>query len=266
MASRRHSPVCQGSATISTLSMDRHRNHNHEFNGTSFGAAILLSRKQIPFWYIQPYIETGYRPVRYSVDFCFQSFTYLHNETANIFTHLIPALITLVMLFSIFPRYFESQFPEATRQDRLIFEIYLLTSFTCFAVSTLFHTLLCHSQHYFDLWIRFDYVAIVFQIVGSFISGIYVGFYCEPNLQAMYWSMVGHKTSCPPPVPGRPFYAYKTSATDWYSICLHSICRCQPEAAEPQMALAPNKQLRGDWTFGIRPHRPCCHHLSVSPA
>lgn len=37
---------------------------------------------------------------------------------------------------------------------------------------------------------RLDYVGIVVQIVGSFIPGIYFAFYCEPQLQKVYWSMV----------------------------------------------------------------------------
>lgn len=68
--------------------------------------------------------------------------------------------------------------------------MYLATSATCFATSALYHTLLCHSERYRDLWVRCDYAAIVLQILGSFVSGIYVGFYCEPGLRGVYWSMV----------------------------------------------------------------------------
>lgn len=60
----------------------------------------------------------------------------------------------------------------------------------CFDASSTYHTLLCHSARFADLWGRFDYAAIVFQILGSFISWIYIGFYCEPHLQKIYWSMV----------------------------------------------------------------------------
>ncbi|KAK3943813.1 mPR-like GPCR protein [Diplogelasinospora grovesii] len=151
---------------------------------------VLLSNKEVPFWYSQTFIHTGYRPITNSVKFCFQSLTYLHNETVNIYSHLIPGVAALVLLLGVFSSYFTANFPNATRHDRLVFEIYLATSIACFTVSSLYHTLLCHSKYYCDLWVRFDYVAILFQIVGSFISGIYVGFYCEPELQRLYWSMI----------------------------------------------------------------------------
>jgi len=149
----------------------------------------LLSNSQVPPWYSQTYIHTGYRPVKHSIRFCFGSLGSLHNETVNIYSHLLPAVLA-VILSCLVSLYFRSNFPNATRSDRLIFEIYLVTSTACFTVSSLYYTLLCHSRYCFDLWVRIDYVAILFQILGSFVSGIYIGFYCEPNLQKLYWSMV----------------------------------------------------------------------------
>ncbi len=149
----------------------------------------LLSSKQVPPWYSQRLIRTGYRPVKHSVRFCFQSLAYLHNETVNIYSHLAPAVAALVTTFLV-SWYFAARFPDASRGDRLVFEIYLSTCVVCFTISSLYHTLLCHSQPFFDLWVRIDYVAILFQILASFIPGIYLGFYCEPGLRMLYWSMV----------------------------------------------------------------------------
>lgn len=148
-----------------------------------------LTNKEVPLWYSEPFIYTGYRPINYSVNFCLRSLAYLHNETVNIFSHLIPACIA-VILIGIIPWYFDRHFPNASWKDRLVFQIYLTTSAICFTISALYHTLLSHSERYFGLWVRYDYTAILFQILGSFISGIYIGFYCEPNLQQLYWSMV----------------------------------------------------------------------------
>ena len=51
-----------------------------------------------------------------------------------------------------------------------------------------------HSAHFSDLWGRIDYTGIIILILGDFVSGIYVGFYCEPILQNTYWTMVSSKT------------------------------------------------------------------------
>ncbi|CAI7606741.1 unnamed protein product [Penicillium palitans] len=151
----------------------------------------LLNRDEVPSWYgHNPYIRTSYRPVTPSISRCLSSLLYLHNETVNVYSHLIPATIALLGNGLLYV-YFSASFPDATWADQLVFHIYLTTSVICFGISSAYHTFLCHSARYTDLWGRLDYVAIVFQILGSFISGIYIGFYCEPHLQKLYWSMIG---------------------------------------------------------------------------
>ncbi|KAM0252812.1 hypothetical protein ACHAQJ_007551 [Trichoderma viride] len=151
----------------------------------------LLTAAEVPSWYAHnAFIRTGYRPVTGSVKLCFESLRYAHNETANIYTHLVPAGIAVIGNYSLHV-YFSSRYPNASWADQLVFHIYLSTSVICFGISSMYHMLLCHSETYASLWGRLDYVAIVFQILGSFISGIYIGFYCEPHLQKLYWTMIG---------------------------------------------------------------------------
>ncbi|KAL5355909.1 hemolysin-III channel protein Izh2 [Aspergillus floccosus] len=150
----------------------------------------LLNNHEVPLWYAQNgYILTSYRPVTPSARLCLQSLAYLHNETVNIYSHLVPAVVALLANY-LLTEYFASRFPHASWRDQLVFHIYLTTSVMCFGVSSAYHTLLCHSALFADLWARLDYAAITVQILGSFISGIYIGFYCEPHLQRTYWSMI----------------------------------------------------------------------------
>lgn len=153
-------------------------------------ARRLLTAGDVPSWYAHnAFIRTGYRPVTGSAKLCFESLGYMHNETANIYSHLVPAGIAVVGNYG-FHLYFGSRYPDASWTDQLVFHIYLSTSIICFGISSMYHMLLCHSETWASLWGRMDYVAIVFQILGSFVSGIYIGFYCEPSLQKLYWTMV----------------------------------------------------------------------------
>ncbi|KAL4889832.1 hemolysin-III channel protein Izh2 [Aspergillus ambiguus] len=157
---------------------------------TAFLKPRLLNSHELPAWYAHnDYILTSYRPVTQSAHLCFRSLTYFHNETVNIYSHLIPAVTALLGNYLLHV-YFSLQFPHASWRDQLVFHIYLTTSVACFTISSVYHTLLCHSSFFADLWARLDYVAITFQILGSFVSGIYIGFYCEPRLQKTYWSMI----------------------------------------------------------------------------
>lgn len=150
----------------------------------------LLSISGIPEWYGEnPYIHSGYRPLCHAVGPCFRSWLYVHNQTANIFSHLIPGALALAVNV-VFSHYFVQRYPDSTAADRLVFRVYLVTCSLCFGVSATYHTLLCHSHQVADLWLRLDYVSISILILGSFVPGLYLGFYCEPELWRGYLAMV----------------------------------------------------------------------------
>ncbi|KAI9163085.1 mPR-like GPCR protein [Paramyrothecium foliicola] len=159
--------------------------------GSSAFMKRLLRIQELPYWYQHnPYIHGSYRPVFGSVLDCLRSLCHLHNESVNIYSHLVPAIVTLVGNYAL-AKYFSTYYPLASWADQLVFHLYLTTSTVCFGVSAAYHTLQCHSEFYHSLWIRLDYFSIILQILGSFISGLYISFYCEPVLQKTYWSMIG---------------------------------------------------------------------------
>jgi adiponectin receptor len=81
-------------------------------------------------------------------------------------------------------------FPAATNVDRAVFAFFVSAGVGAFSLSFLYHTFICHSLHFSSLWLQLDFVGIVTLTFGGFVSGIYVGFYCDPALQKLYWSMV----------------------------------------------------------------------------
>ena len=151
----------------------------------------LLTRHQVPLWCSNNhFLLTGYRPISESVQQCFESLGYIHNETVNIYSHLVPAIITLARTMSIH-LYFRAHYPDAFWEDQLAFYLHLGLSTFCFSVSTIYHILLSHSKFYSEFWGRLDYVAILLQLVGSGMSGTHFGFYCKPDLRRSYLPLVG---------------------------------------------------------------------------
>lgn len=62
------------------------------------GRPALLSFDDMPPWFQDDnnkWIMYGYRPISGSTRASFRSWWYLHNETVNIFSHLIPAIVFL---------------------------------------------------------------------------------------------------------------------------------------------------------------------------
>lgn len=150
----------------------------------------LLARHKVPSWCSQnPFLLTGYRPTSDSVHRCVESLGYVHNETVNIYSHLVSAVITFTRAAFIH-LYLRAHYPNALWVDQLAFYLHLGVSIFCFTVSTAYHMSLSYSEFYADFWSRLDYVAILLQLVGSGMSGTHFGFYCEPGLRRFYLPLV----------------------------------------------------------------------------
>lgn len=150
----------------------------------------LLKFEELPEWYQDnPLCRSGYRPVSNSVTTCFLSLGHLHNETLNIYTHLIPA-IGLAFAQALIHGGLKYLYPDASVADHIVFGIQVDAAIVTLLLSSSYHTMICHSKDVENLMLRVDYVGILTLILGSFFSGIYVGFYCEPLLCYTYWTMI----------------------------------------------------------------------------
>jgi adiponectin receptor len=138
------------------------------------------------------HIHSHYRRASYSYARSFASIFQVHNETVNIWTHLVPAVISLPtgwMLYnSLKPRY-----DKADTGDVLAMSCFFLGAALCLGMSATFHTLSNHSPMVSRAWNQLDYAGISFLIAGSFVPSVFYGFYCEPHKQIMYWAMVSSK-------------------------------------------------------------------------
>ncbi|KZP15305.1 HlyIII-domain-containing protein [Athelia psychrophila] len=151
--------------------------------------SLTLSWTEIPEWQRDnDHILTGYRHVQNSWTGCAASiFGYLHNETVNIHSHLIGAVIFLFFI-ATFQSSNIAQYSQATWLDTAVFAIFLCSAVFCLVASAGYHTVTCHSQSVSDHCHAFDYAGIVTLTVGSFFPCIYYGFFCEPHLQILYLS------------------------------------------------------------------------------
>lgn len=150
----------------------------------------LLHWDDLPHWQRDNHhIHTGYRPASFSYLVSFQSLTYVHNETVNIYTHLLPSMLAtpaaVVLYRAISPRY-----QTASERDIKAFACFFAGAAFCLGMSATYHTIINHSPTISRIGNGLDYVGIVGLIVGSFIPSIYYGFYCAPALQRLYWTMI----------------------------------------------------------------------------
>lgn len=135
------------------------------------------------------HIHTGYRPASESFMISFKSLTYIHNETVNIYSHLLPALLS-VPFFFVIHNAISARYETANQADKVAFGCFFSGVAFCLGMSALYHTISNHSPLVAYIGNACDYVGIVGLITGSFVPSIYYGFYCMPELQWFYWSMI----------------------------------------------------------------------------
>lgn len=155
----------------------------------STGAALLAWAEIEPWRQYNRFIIRSYRPASNSYLKSISSLGYIHDQTVNIYSHLLGAVgfvaagCVLYCLFS--PRYH-----SATWADVAVFGAFAVGLFMCLTLSAAFHTFNNHSRNVYDFFFMLDMLGISFLIMGSFYPSIYYSFYCEPGPRYLYWAMV----------------------------------------------------------------------------
>lgn len=147
----------------------------------------LYSYDEIPDWIKgNPFIRHGYR-AGYTMNMCLQSIFMLHNETANVWTHLLGMLFFLTCSILFF----------ANVMQPMLIHYLVLVPFSaalvlCMGLSAAYHLFSAHyCQHVCDRMMQLDYFGITCLVVGSFLPPCYFGFQCAPQLRVLYLSMIG---------------------------------------------------------------------------
>ena len=120
------------------------------------------------------YIHSGFRTLTNTYTGCFYSLTFIHNETANVYTHLLGSLLFIsIWLYASF--YQISLYETSTIYDYIIIGSFMSGCIICMGSSTIFHLFICHSRAASIAWNKLDYVGIVGIIYGCFLPIAYYG-------------------------------------------------------------------------------------------
>jgi adiponectin receptor len=147
---------------------------------------------RIPEWLQDnEYIRTGFRIPSYSYWKSFASWSYLHNQSVNIYSHLFGAIVLFVVGVWLYQDTILShKYETAGGNDAVAFAFFFVAGMCCLCFSTTFHTLSNHSPEVRSRWVHLDILGIVALTIGTFVPGLYYCFYCQPALQVVYWVMV----------------------------------------------------------------------------
>eukprot|EP00761_Pharyngomonas_kirbyi_P014532 gb/GECH01014562.1/.p1 GENE.gb/GECH01014562.1/~~gb/GECH01014562.1/.p1 ORF type:complete len:323 (+),score=29.84 gb/GECH01014562.1/:1-969(+) len=150
----------------------------------------MLNKEQAPeFTLDNNYILSGYRPELKATNI-FKTLFQVHNETGNIWTHLLACLVFgwLTYVCSRTPRLYNGNLSEDSifAPDRVVFYLFTFSAQVCFASSAVMHLFCCHSEIIHFRLCQLDYCAINGLIMGSTTVAIYYAFYCHSLLRNFY--------------------------------------------------------------------------------
>lgn len=132
------------------------------------------------------YIRSGYVKETNNFLECIDSLTYWHNESINVYSHLLPALSIFWALsgylYFLLPRYKDS--PEFW--EILNFYQFGLAAACCLTLSASFHCFKCHSHKVSKIGNQCDYFGIVVLITCSLNSIVIFAFHDIPKWRNFY--------------------------------------------------------------------------------
>jgi len=151
---------------------------------------LIVLWEALPSWQQDNhFILSGYRTQSNSYKKSVQSLGYLHNETVNIYTHLIGSLafgVGSVILWNALAL----RYPSASTEDVYVFACFFFGAVGCLGMSATYHAISNHSPAVNRVGNKLDYLGIVLLTWGSFIPSVHYGFGPNQEWIKMYWSMV----------------------------------------------------------------------------
>lgn len=133
----------------------------HRLETRTARTLTVLWHDLAPWQQDNQHIHSGYRPASNSYSRSFASLSHLHNESVNIYTHLVGALLALLagvyVYGSVKPRY-----ALATGEDVRVFGCFFGGAVVCLGMSATYHTIANHSERVAGLGNKLDYLGWVF--------------------------------------------------------------------------------------------------------
>jgi adiponectin receptor len=127
------------------------------------------------------YIDNDYR-INYGAWESFKSFFYFHNETMNIWSHLLSFLGLLLAAFMVLDAYST----DLSNGDRYIFLGYVFGTGMCLLASVVYHGFGCIDRACHDALLNADLFGVTLNISASMLAIVYYGYTCDEALRWQY--------------------------------------------------------------------------------
>ena len=145
----------------------------------------LITFDELPDWAKDnEFIKGSYRPILPSFVACFATVFRIHNETVNVWSHLLGFLAFMYASFHFLSKPNDQYLHPV--YEKAILMTFFFGACVCLGFSWSFHALGCHSAHVSCMFAKLDYSGIAIMIMGSFVPWLYYMFYCDTVFRFCY--------------------------------------------------------------------------------
>jgi adiponectin receptor len=99
----------------------------------------------------------------------------MHNETTNIWSHLIGFICMSVAGINVSIDLFSK---GTSLSEIFAIELYIFSACSCLLLSTIYHWFGCLSEQCHHCFLRFDLTGVALLVSGSFLPGVFYGIKC----------------------------------------------------------------------------------------
>jgi len=138
---------------------------------------------QVPYYLQSKHILSHYR-MNFSSGLAFRSLFHLHNETWNIWTHILGFFLFFGLMIYALSEWLIP--PDADSTDRAFFLCFIVAAQIQMSCSFLFHWFCCMSKTAYQRLARMDYIGINVLIIGSKLPILHYILYCH-SYERYFW-------------------------------------------------------------------------------
>ena len=161
--------------------------------GTKGWRKTVCTSDELPEWYApSPHIRSGYR-VGYDGCACAGSVFEAHNETMNVWTHLVGGVFfgaetaRRLAALAAFGFSLRGGFGGATAADEGTVVVFTVGAMFMLSASALYHTFHPVSETAARRWLMVDKCGIAVMIAASFVPGTWLGLRCAGDAARLCW-------------------------------------------------------------------------------
>lgn len=136
-----------------------------------------------PAWSRYPFISRGYR-LNYTAKHCTLSLCAMHNETCNVWTHVLGFFFFLCL--GVYR--WNTVLYQASPLNQVAFVGSYIGLCVCMLCSAVFHLYGCMSEEWQAKLYQLDMTGICVAVAGQYAPGYTIGFTCYPELLPFYFA------------------------------------------------------------------------------